>query len=99
MPEIQSPFCLTVTLPNHPKTPSLSLDRTSLDESELGGGDVQSINIGGEASVGLLGAVRTATSCQQVSYYEVGHSRNCGAGSLSGGSYRIRVLILTVSMS
>jgi hypothetical protein len=31
---------------------------TRLDDGELGGGDVKSIDIGGEASEGLLGSIR-----------------------------------------
>ena len=34
------------------------IQSTGLDEGELGGGNVESIDIGGEASISLLGSVR-----------------------------------------
>lgn len=45
------------TLPvDHPVS-----QNASLDESQLGGSDVQSIDVRGQASVGLLGAIRAAS--------------------------------------
>lgn len=35
----------------------MTVSETSLDEGELGGGDVESVNVGSKASVGLLATV------------------------------------------
>lgn len=47
-----------------PKTSFLCIDRNSLDKGQLGGGNVESINVSSQASVGLLGAVGAAAACQ-----------------------------------
>jgi hypothetical protein len=60
----------------------------SLDELELGGGDVQSINISSQAGVALFLAGR--------SKWRV---RKCSASTSRIVTYRMSVLILTVSMS
>jgi hypothetical protein len=39
-------------------------DSESLDKSQLGGSDVESIEIGGKASIGLLGSIGAKRGCQ-----------------------------------
>lgn len=52
---------MSVVLPNeNSQSPEPVLD--SLDEGQLGGSNVKSVNIGGQAGVGLLGAVRAVNN-------------------------------------
>lgn len=60
-----------------------------LDESQLGGGNVESINIGSQAAVGLLATVGAE---KHVSIQTVMQTQKVG-------TYRTRVLIFWVSMS
>ena len=62
----------------------------SLDEAELGGSNVESIDIGGKAGKGLLGSIGTGDNVSMSGLSETGEN---------GNAYRMRVLILTVSMS
>lgn len=55
MPKIHSVHVLDI-LPNHP----ITTPRERLDKGQLGGSNVESVNIRGQAGVGLLGTVRTA---------------------------------------
>lgn len=57
MPETQSLFVIPVAIPNHHHMP-IVYTKEHLDESQLGSGDVERVNVGGETGVGLLGAVR-----------------------------------------
>jgi hypothetical protein len=68
--------------------PQLPATNIRLDEAELGGGNVEGIDIGGEAGKGLLGAVRAVSLSVVILCIPP-----------KKATYRIRVLILTVSMS
>lgn len=84
MPRI---FSRPKTNPKTRQKPTSPLSLIFLNEGELVGGNVESVNIGGKAGVGLLGTVGAINSVSNKTV------------KMMFKTYRIRVLILTVSMS
>lgn len=69
-------------------------EETFLDERELVGSNVEGIDIRGEAGIGLLGAVGAKMTNRLENVQK--HERRCSKKKIT---YRMRVLILRVSMS